>query len=418
MTIDVNDRFAENKIAQLDSDRNAGIRAAASAAERIERLDVMVAEGRARVSGDTYTVTEGWDAGETFTVDRNATTGELIEVTANTGLDLRADGSTALYLAGRPAWHSLGQLIPEGTADIEEALRLSGNDFDVAKVPSSFEFEGSVLPQPGRFTTVRVQPGHPLHGSPLGSVGAGYTPSQNRDAFGFLQELIGDMSAVFESAGSMRNGASVFVSLRLPQTVTIDPEGINDEIVPFVMVRNTHDGTGSFQAMTTPWRPVCRNTEGFAVRDAQRIWKIRHTAGITDRVKEARRALGMSVTYFEAFAAEETALAQTDIDLDGFRALLDTLWEPETDETKKASLTIAAKRTETLMGMFGTEAGNLGRTAYAAERAVTDYLDHVAPRRPGRTMTEEIARASALLLDTDGETKSKAHRQLMTLTNR
>jgi phage/plasmid-like protein (TIGR03299 family) len=411
--IDVNDRFATAKVNQLENERTADIRRAASAADRIAGLDKMVADGKARVSGDTYTVTEGWDAGETFTVNRNAATGELIEVTANTGLDTLADGSTALYLAGKPAWHALGQVIPEGTSDIEEALRLSGNDFTVAKIPASFTWDGETREHPGRFVTVRTDTG-----APLGAVGAGYTPTQNTDAFGFLQELVGDMSVTFESAGTMRNGASVFVSLRLPQTVTIDPEGINDEIVPFVMVRNTHDGTGSFQAMTTPWRPLCKNTEGFAVRDAQRIWKIRHTAGITDRVKEARRALGMSVTYFEAFAAEETALAHTDIALNEFQALLDTLWTPEEDTTKKAAVTIAAKRTETLMGMFGTEAGNLGRTAYAAERAITDYLDHVAPKRPGKTMTEEIARASALLLDTDGETKTKAHRQLMTLTNR
>lgn len=410
---DVNDRFAQIKQNQLESERTADLRRAGSAATQIERLDALVASGEARVSGDTYTVTQGWDAGETFTVNRNASTGQLLEVVANTGLDTLADGSTALYLAGKPAWHSLGQVIPEGTSDIEEALRLSGNDFRVAKVPASFTWGGEVVQHPGRFVTVRTDTG-----APLGAVGSGYTPTQNIDAFGFLQELVGDMSVTFESAGTMRNGASVFVSLRLPQTVTIDPEGINDEIVPFVMVRNTHDGTGSFQAMTTPWRPVCKNTEGFAVRDAQRIWKIRHTAGITDRVKEARRALGMSVTYFEAFAAEETALAQTDIALDEFQALLDTLWVPEEDTTKKAAVTIAAKRTDTLMGMFGTEAGELGRTAYAAERAVTDYLDHVAPRRPGKTMTEEIARASALLLDSDGDTKTRAHRQLMTLVNR
>jgi len=409
---DVNERFATAKVNQLENERTSDLRRAASAADRIASLDAMVASGDARVNGDTYTVTQGWDAGETFTVNRNASTGELIEVVADTGLDTLADGRTALYLNGSPAWHSLGQVIPEGTSDIEEALRLSGNDFRVAKVPASFTWDGEVVQHPGRFVTVRTDTG-----APLGAVGAGYTPTQNIDAFGFLQELVGDMSVTFESAGTMRNGASVFVSLRLPQTVTIDPEGINDTIVPFVMVRNTHDGTGSFQAMTTPWRPVCKNTEGFAVRDAQRIWKIRHTAGITDRVKEARRALGMSVTYFEAFAAEETALAQTDIALDDFRVLLDTLWVPE-DSPAKATATIAAKRTDTLMGMFGTEAGELGRTAYAAERAVTDYLDHVAPRRPGKTMTEEIARASALVLDADGDTKTRAHRQLMTLVDR
>ncbi|WP_377273726.1 DUF932 domain-containing protein [Peterkaempfera sp. SMS 1(5)a] len=43
----------------------------------------------------------------------------------------------------------------------------------------------------------------------------------------------------------------------------------------------------------------------------------------------------------------------------------------------------AAKRTEQLRAVRETETGRVGHTAYAAERAVTGYLDHHKTLRPG-----------------------------------
>jgi len=80
---------------------------------------------------------------------------------------------------------------------------------------------------------------------------------QNRHLFEFLQDLVDDHDVVWESAGALRDGRKVFVSLRLPQTVTIDAAGINDEIVPFVVAINSHDGSSQAHVVVTPWRPVC-----------------------------------------------------------------------------------------------------------------------------------------------------------------
>src|SRR3546814_4818266 len=46
-------------------------------------------------------LTQGWDRGETFTVSRAA---GRIEIIANHGLDVNADGAVSLYSAV-PAWH-------------------------------------------------------------------------------------------------------------------------------------------------------------------------------------------------------------------------------------------------------------------------------------------------------------------------
>ncbi|MEU1596174.1 DUF932 domain-containing protein [Streptomyces sp. NPDC005708] len=399
MTItDVNTAFAAEKTAQIDAAR---AREAAFQA-RIDRGEIRM------VGADRYEVLTGWDRGEVFIVSRNAQ-GQIDAIIANHGLDSRADGTIALY-ASSPAWHGLGQIIPSGTCDIDEVLRLSGLDFDVVTVPAMYLWNGELRQHADVQHTVRTDTG-----AALGAVGCRYQPIQNIEGFYFLQELVNRYDVVWESAGPIRGGRRVFISIRLPDTVTVDAEGINDLIVPYVAVINDHSGNGQFQCVVTPWRPVCANTERFAVRDAHTRWAVRHTKGAIDQIKEARRTLGLSVRYFDKFADEETALARTDIAVADFHQVIADLWPLEDDATDRTKAN-HAKRLAVLDDQFRTETDRVGRTAYAAERAITGYLDHVAPRRPGKTMTEEIARATAALEGADDDLKTTAHKRLLVLT--
>ncbi|MGW4790662.1 DUF932 domain-containing protein [Streptomyces sp. NPDC004230] len=396
--VDVNAQFAAEKASQIDAvrDRERAFQA------RIDRGEVRL------VGADRYEVLTGWDRGEVFTVARNAR-GQIEGIIAAHGLDERADSTIALY-ASSPAWHGLGQIIPGGTTDIDEVLSKGGLDFTVTTVPALFQWGEELREHADQFHTVREDTG-----APLGVVGRRYQPIQNRTGFEFLQELVGRYDVVWESAGVIRGGRRVFVSIRLPETVTVDAEGIDDIVVPYVAIMNDHSGNGQFQCVVTPWRPVCANTERFAVRDAVSRWAVRHTAGATDQIKEARRTLGLSVKYFEQFAAEETTLARTDLAIADFHKVIADLW-PLDEDASKRTRTNHANRRAALDEVFRTETERVGRTAYAAERAITGYLDHVAPRRPGQSMTEEIARATAALEGTDDEMKTKAHKRLMLLT--
>ncbi|MFD4343435.1 DUF932 domain-containing protein [Streptomyces coelicoflavus] len=397
MTTDLNTAFADEKARQI-----------AAARDRERQFQSRIDRGEIRmISPDRYEVLTGWDRGETFTVARNAR-GQIAAIIAQHGLDTRADGTIALY-ASSPAWHGLGQIIPGGTTDIDTVLTLSGLDFDVTTVPAMYVWDGNLRQHADQFHTVRADTG-----AALGVVGARYAPIQNRQGFEFLQELVGRFDVVWESAGALRGGRRVFISIRLPEAVRVDADGINDLIVPYVAVMNDHTGNGQFQCVVTPWRPVCANTERFAVRDAHTRWAVRHTAGATSQIKEARRTLGLSVRYFEQFGTEETALARTDIALDTFHQVIADLWPLDDDATSRTRANHAV-RTATLTDRFDTETAHVGRTAYAAERAITGYLDHVAPRRPGKTMTEEIARATAALEGADDDLKTKAHKRLLLL---
>ncbi|GAA2107927.1 DUF932 domain-containing protein [Streptomyces synnematoformans] len=401
--VDVNAAFAGEKAAQIAAVED-------KAARSREWLDGQLASGAVgKLGGGWYEYLTGWDRGERFRVELDAA-GQIAAIVNQHGLDVDTTGRVALY-ASSPAWHGLGQIIPGGTTDVDKVLAMSGLDFTVTTVPAMYEWLGELRRHDGRFTTVREDTGEAL-----GSVGKKYVPIQNADGFGFLQELVGETDVVWESAGALRGGRRVFVSIRLPQTVTVDADGINDEIVPYVAIFNDHTGGGGFTCVVTPWRPVCANTERFAVRDAHTSWTVRHTRGATAAIREARRTLGLSVRYFEQFTAEENALARTDIAVADFHAVLGALWPLEEDATDKVKAN-HAERTEQLDAMFRAEAGRLGRTAYAAERTITDFLDHRTRVVP-RNLTEDLARAQRALEGGYDDEKSSAHRRLMLLTTR
>ncbi|MFE0099824.1 DUF932 domain-containing protein [Streptomyces sp. NPDC059009] len=359
---------------------------------RAQRSALIAATGGVRREDGTYAATVGYDRGEVIGRD---------------GLDTSL-GRAALYSAV-PAWHGLGCVIPGGISDINSVLDLGGIAFRVEKRRVQYEVDGALRAMADRWVTVRMDTG-----AALGTVGARYQIFQQLEIFTFLQDLVAEHDVIWESAGALREGRKVFITLRVPESVVIDRGGLDDEVILFIVVINSHDGTSGAEAVATPWRVVCGNTERFALRDAVSRWSLRHTSGALQNLAEARRTLGLSVRYAQAFEAEETALARTDLAINDFHKLIAELW-PLDDEAAPRARRIAERRRDRLDVMFRDESEQLGHTAYAAERVVTDYLDHIAPRRPGKTMSEEIARATAVLEGSDDDLKSTAHKRLMNL---
>jgi phage/plasmid-like protein (TIGR03299 family) len=412
---DVNEAFAGEKAGQIALAQQA----AADAQQRIADFDsgktqakldahlaAQIQAGAIRMTAaDRYEVLTGYDAGEQFTVRRATRPQEVPLILPEHGLD-EHDGKVSLYSAV-PAWHSLGQVIPGGTSDVEEVIRLAGIGFGVDLRQVRYHAGDQLRTDLRHHVTVRDD----THEA-LGVVGSKYTPIQNRAAFAFLQELVASGDVTWESAGSLRGGRRVFISMKLPETVTIDPGGIADEIVPFIVAINSHDGTSPFQVVATPWRPVCGNTERFAVRDAWSRWTVTHTKSAENRIAEAQRTLGLSLAYYDAFAEEETRLAQAAITTAELDALIAEVWEFADDDPTERQQNYAGERASQVRGIFAAEAQRVGPTAYAAERAITAYLDHVAPKR-ALDGSMAAARATAILEDTTGDLKSRAHKLLL-----
>lgn len=189
MTTDVNTAFAQEKAAQIEDLREE----ARTFQERIDRGEI------APIGGDRYRVLTGWDEGETFTVRRN-TEGRIELILAQHGLDTTTGGA-ALY-ASTPAWHGLGTVIPDGTTDIDEVLKLARIDWEVNKQPVLYKWDDAIRDAADRYVTLRTDTG-----DALGTVGERYKVFQNRRVFKFLQDLVQRYDTVWESAGCPARGS-------------------------------------------------------------------------------------------------------------------------------------------------------------------------------------------------------------------
>lgn len=408
---DVNAAFHAERLALIESLKQGQADAAERARKYNEGIQQRVKDGKlVSIGGDRYQVVDpgSWDNGEVWTMRKVSETAPAL-VLPEHGLAETADGGVALYTK-RPAWHMLGNFHLEGLTDIQQVLKESGLDWDNEQRVMRYAFGGELKEVPGKFVNVRSDTGEPL-----GTVGRFYRPVQNRDAFEFLQALADKDDIIWETAGMTASGR-VFVCMRLPDTLKIDANGVEFPIEPYVVAFNSHDGESPFKLVVTPWAPLCGNTERFALRDAVTSWSVRHTTNATKKMEQARKALGLSLEHYEEFAADEARLAENEMILEQFQELVTDLWAPrkeaEGKEESKRSQGMRERREGALEELWGKNSKRYGTTAFAAERAVTEYLDHVAPRK---ALGDKLAaaRATAILEGSDDNIKAKAHQKLM-----
>jgi phage/plasmid-like protein (TIGR03299 family) len=425
---DVNAEFAASKMQQIQAanDPNAF-------------LEDMIATGKVNAIGaNRYRVTEGWDIGEVFTyvpITDDVKASNTARIVGEHGLDIKADGKAAFYSKDHPAWWDLDgtNVIKGGYSSVKNVLDMTGLNWDTVVTPQEGTNPvtkqrdvymedyvvdaktGEIGQRPVGYHTRRGDTGEIL-----GAVGKIYTPIHNRIAFGFLEELFGDELMVCETAGSFRNGSKVFFTAELPSELIVDPSGFADHIRQFLAVVNTHDGSGLFQAAATPWRFECKNTERIGLAKAVTKWAVRHTKNAMTNVELAKRTLGLTTQYYAEWMKEETELIAVPFSANQIDALCDQVWGERDADAGKAKTTIENKRRDQVQALFNMEADRCGPNGYAAERAVTGYLDHYAALRPRGVLRGNRLAASAISImeGTADDIKTRTHAKLMMLVNK
>ena len=106
-------------------------------------------------------------------------------------IDQTTNAQGSAMFAYKPAWHGLGTVVQEAQSS-REALRLSGLDWDVNLTDLAADF-GNDVPIENRYkpldthrATYRMDTG-----VALGAVGMRYRPLQNREAFAWMDEVVG-----------------------------------------------------------------------------------------------------------------------------------------------------------------------------------------------------------------------------------
>ena len=289
---------------------------------------------------------------------------------------MSANVETMFYTRVTP-WHGLGTRVEEAP-DSREALILAGLDWQVIQKPI---MTGDGQPIDGFKANIRDQ-----DGQVLGVVTDRYKVVQNEDAFAFTDELLGE-GVAYETAGSLQRGRRTWILAKLPQRYIIS----GDEITPYLVFMNSHDGTGAIKAAMTPVRVVCQNTLNLALSTTKRSWSTVHTGNIQGKLEDARNTLLYADRYMAELGKAVDELQQirlSDKKVYEYINALFPLVDGATEQQKKNLLKL--KEDVKLRYFEAPDLKQVGKNGYRFINAVSDFATHAKPLRARNNYRESL----------------------------
>ena len=348
----------------------------------------------------------------------------------------QTEGQTSFVSARQDAWHRLGTVLPE-TFSAEDAMEkglLGGWNVRKAPLTATVPVYGDVdpdaiadaevlgleppeapvvseieVPIENRFAVVRNNPVIPGQIDPLGVVGGQYSIIQNEAHAEFLNTLVDESGAHFETAGAIAGGRKVFLTMKLPEHISV---GGVDRVDTYLAAVNSHDGSLPFTVMVTPIRIVCQNTLNLAWQNAASAIKIRHTkASGASIVSKARETLDLSFRYLGAFEEEAERLINTELTTSRFEEIIWEAFGP-TEESHPSAATRREGQVDEFLRLFAESYTHEGvrETAWAGLNTLTEWFDHHSQTqaKPGEVDTR---RAENAILNP--EFKNRARRTIL-----
>ncbi|GAA1810967.1 hypothetical protein GCM10009682_35680 [Luedemannella flava] len=312
-------------------------------------------------------------------------------------LETLANGQTAFVSARQSAWHQLGTVTSDClTAEDAIAKALLGG-WKVRKIVlqgiETTPDGVNIVECPDKVMTVRTNI-ITQETEYLGVVGTEYAPVQNEEAAEVLNRLADESGAHFETAGSLRGGRMVFLTMKLPTAMQI--AGVDDMDL-YLCATTSHDGTCALRVDATPIRVVCANTQRAAIAHSRGSYTFRHTSNVRAQISQAREAMGLMWRYLDDFQTEAERMLDATLTMGQFEKIITELW-PIADDASDQTKNNAKKRASTLRYLIrdaDTQKAIKG-TRWAGFQAVTEYIDHYAPAkdaqlRANRAVTGPIA---------------------------
>lgn len=220
------------------------------------------------------------------------------------------NGKYSFFSAKEVPWHKLGT-VTEQALTSEEAIKAANLDREVIKVETYAKFptemiNNQLVDMNGKPVTSSSQRGVKLPKTyatvmkdsyhVLGTVGKDYEVIQNIELFNFIDDMVGQKLAIFETAGALGDGEVVFITLKLPSFMLFN----GDQIDNYILLKSSHDGSSQVDVIFTPVRVVCNNTLSMAMRDKNTAdYKIsfRHTKNVRNKMANASVIFNRQMTY-------------------------------------------------------------------------------------------------------------------------
>lgn len=212
------------------------------------------------------------------------------------------------YSANGLPWRGKMGIDVKDCTTSEEVIKKAGLDFNVSKCElyaqmpfaingdnsinetmGEFAHDGEIYrPCPNGYATYRTD-----KNIPLGVVKSKYEVVQNRDAFNFIDNAIGEDKALFQYAGCFGYGHKVFITAKLPISTTVGGDPIDN----YLVFSTSHDGSGSIDVLFTPVRVWCLNMLNAGLEESTAHIRIRHTKTAQERLDFGAEMLRTAIEY-------------------------------------------------------------------------------------------------------------------------
>jgi phage/plasmid-like protein (TIGR03299 family) len=215
-------------------------------------------------------------------------------------------------------------------------------------------------------------------GKALGAVGLRYQPLQNRDAFAWMDEVVGEQLAIWHTCGSLRGGKDVWMLAKLPGNLEVCDRDVLDR---YVLITNNHAGTGAVRLFPTSVRVVCANTLRLAISEVDSNksdaglplgLKLFHTAGsLGKRVQKAKELLGVIGKSHDEFAQAARSMLAKSLNTQQVSDYFGGLVENRSDKNREKVL-------GQLWDRFAlpTNEGGFKANVWTAYNAASEWADH------------------------------------------
>lgn len=289
---------------------------------------------------------------------------------------MAANVETMFYMREKP-WHGLGVYVEKAPTS-EDALRLAGLDWKVR--------QEDVYTDTGAFIAGYKVNVRDCDDKILGVVSNRYQIVQNEEAFAFTDALLGE-GVTYETAGSLQEGKRVWMLAKMPEKYII----AGDEIEPYFVIMNSHDGSCAIKAAMTPVRVVCQNTLNFALRTAKRTWTAKHTTNIMGRMEEARDTILFANRYMAELGRSIDELNQirlTDKKVMEYMSEFFPVSEDLTQVQKRNNMKLLNDMKSRYFD--APDLKMVGKNGYRFMNAVADFATHAAPIRQTKNYKENL----------------------------
>jgi phage/plasmid-like protein (TIGR03299 family) len=176
-----------------------------------------------------------------------------------------------MFYTGTDPWHRIGTKL-DAPATAAEAIEAAGLSWDVLLEPTytrAPEFSSGIpqFQETGYNAVVREDTR-----KVFGIFSQRYTPLQNKDAFRFFDAVVGAGEAIYETAGSLKEGRRIWILASLPGDIGFD----EDKMKRYVMLSNSHDGSAAIDMRFCTRRVICWNTFKMAMHNGSTNVRYKH----------------------------------------------------------------------------------------------------------------------------------------------